>query len=83
MSYETVISLKEDICEVKMTIKTYKKDEKDQNRTESKPEKLAKIMYEGIVRYTKARNALTREKNSGFELDSSGDRRVNMVGRNN
>ncbi|MDR1375658.1 MAG: hypothetical protein LBJ45_02505 [Holosporaceae bacterium] len=49
---------------------------------ESKPEKLAKIMYEGIVRYTKARNALTREKNSGFELDSSGERRVNVVGRN-
>jgi hypothetical protein len=56
--------------------------EKESQNTESKPEKLAKIMYEGIVRYTKARKSLTREKNSGFELDSSGDRRVNMVGRN-
>jgi hypothetical protein len=61
-----------------MTIKTYKKDEKDPNAPESKPEKLAKIMYEGIVRYTKARHALTREKNSGFELDSFGERRVNV-----
>jgi hypothetical protein len=61
-----------------MTIKTYEKDGKDQNRTESKPEKLAKIMYEGIVRYMKARRVLTREKNSGFELDSSGERRVNV-----
>jgi hypothetical protein len=65
-----------------MTMETYKKDEKDQSRTESKPEKLAKIMYEGIVRYTKARKSLTREKNSGFELDSFGERRVNVVGRN-
>jgi hypothetical protein len=56
--------------------------EKELQNTESKPEQLAKIMYEGIVRYTKARHALTREKNSGFELDSFGDRRVNMVGRN-
>jgi hypothetical protein len=63
-----------------MTMETYEKDEKDQNRTESKPEKLAKIMYEGIVRYTKARNVLTREKNSGFAVDFSGDRRVNMAG---
>jgi hypothetical protein len=28
--------------EVKMTIKTYEKDEKDANKLESKPEKLAK-----------------------------------------
>jgi hypothetical protein len=51
---------------------------KDLTKPESKPEKLAKIMYEGIVRYTKARNALTREKNTSFELDSFGDRRVNV-----
>jgi hypothetical protein len=52
--------------------------EKEPQNTESKPEKLAKIMYEGIVRYTKAKKALTREKNSGFELDSFGERRVNV-----
>jgi hypothetical protein len=64
--------------EIKMTIKTHKKDEKDVNRSESKPEKLAKIMYEGIVRYTKAKNTQIREKSSGFAVDISGDRRVNV-----
>jgi hypothetical protein len=61
-----------------MTIKTYKKDEKDLNRPESKPEKLAKIMYEGIVRYIKAKNARNGEKNAKFELDFSRERRVNV-----
>jgi hypothetical protein len=65
-----------------MTIKTYENNKEGPNKPESKPEKLAKIMYEGIVRYTKARNALTREKNSSFAVDFSGDRRVNVVGRN-
>jgi hypothetical protein len=64
--------------EVKMTIKPYKKDEKDTNSPDSKPEKLAKIMYEGIVRYIRAKDAQTREKNSGFAVDFSGDRRVNV-----
>ncbi|MDR2067651.1 MAG: hypothetical protein LBP41_01525 [Holosporaceae bacterium] len=53
-------------------------EDKDANRPDSKPEKLAKIMYEGIVRYTKAKSAQTREKNSGFAVDFSGDRRVNV-----
>ena len=35
----------------------------------TKPEKLAKIVYEGIIRYTKARNTLIREKNSEESLD--------------
>jgi hypothetical protein len=61
-----------------MTMKTHKKDEKCMNRPGPKPEKLAKIMYERIVRYTKARNALTRKKNSGFAVDFSCDRRVNV-----
>jgi hypothetical protein len=61
-----------------MTIKINKKDEKDQTKDESKPEKLAKIMYEGIVRYVNARKSLIREKNSGFAVDFSGDRRVNV-----
>jgi hypothetical protein len=52
--------------------------DKDLNSPDSKPEKLAKIMYEGIVRYTRAKNAQVREKNSCFAVDFSGDRRVNM-----
>jgi hypothetical protein len=46
--------------------------------SDSKPQKLAKIMYEGIVRYMKAKDAQVREKNSCFAVDFSGDRRVNM-----
>jgi hypothetical protein len=61
-----------------MTIKTHKKDENDPNRPDSKPEKLAKIMYEGIVRYTRAKGTQTREKSSGFAVDFSGDRRVTV-----
>jgi hypothetical protein len=64
--------------EIKMTIKTREMDDKDMKIPDSKPEKLAKIMYEGIVRYAKARNAQTREKSSGFAVDFSGDRRVNV-----
>jgi hypothetical protein len=62
-----------------MTIKTYENDEKDPNRPESKPEKLAKIMYEGIVRYIKAKNALKREKNGSFELDFDRVESVNVL----
>jgi hypothetical protein len=61
-----------------MTMKTHKKNENDPNRPDSKPEKLAKIMYEGIVRHIRAKDAQTREKNSGFTVDFSGDRRVNV-----
>jgi hypothetical protein len=46
--------------------------------SDTKPEKLAKIMYEGIVRYTRGKDAQVREKNSGFAVDFSGDRRVNV-----
>jgi hypothetical protein len=53
-------------------------EDKDANRPDSKPEKLAKIMYEGIVRYVTARKSLIREKSSSFAVDFSGDRRVNM-----
>jgi hypothetical protein len=45
---------------------------------DTKPQKLAKIMYEGIVRYTKAKNTQIREKSSGFAVDFSGDRRVDV-----
>jgi hypothetical protein len=54
------------------------RSEKDLQNIDSKPEKLAKIMYEGIVRYTKAKSAQVREKSSGFAVDFSGDRRVNV-----
>jgi flagellin-specific chaperone FliS len=65
--------------EVKMTTKTYEKGEKDPNRLESKPEKLAKIMYEGIVRYIKAKNALKREKSSDFNVDFDRVESVNVL----
>ena len=42
---------------------TTKQFEKDQMKPESKPEKLAKIMYEGIVRYRKSEKVSnSREK---------------------
>jgi hypothetical protein len=63
-----------------MTIKTYEKDEKDLNRPESKPEKLAKILYGAIMRYIKAKNAQNREKNHGLAVDFSRERRVNVIG---
>jgi hypothetical protein len=50
--------------------------------SDTKPEKLAKIMYEGIVRYIKARNARNKEKKPRFELDSDHKQRVNVVTRN-
>jgi hypothetical protein len=59
-------------------MKTHKKDEKDPNSPDSKPEKLAKIMYEGIVRYVKAKNARVGEKNAKFMLDSDRKWRVNV-----
>jgi hypothetical protein len=52
--------------------------EEKSSASDTKPQKLAKIMYEGIVRYVKAKNAQTREKSSGFAVDFSGDRRVNL-----
>jgi hypothetical protein len=52
--------------------------EKESQNIESKPEKLAKIMYEGIVRYIKAKNAQNGEKNAKFELDFDRELRVNV-----
>jgi hypothetical protein len=50
---------------------------KKQDVTDSKPERLAKILYGAIVRYIKAKNAQNGEKNTKFELDSDCKRRVN------
>ncbi|MDR2067764.1 MAG: hypothetical protein LBP41_02125 [Holosporaceae bacterium] len=49
----------------------------------SKPEKLAKIIYEGIVRYVKAKNARIGEKNTKFVLDSDRKWRVNVHTKEN
>jgi hypothetical protein len=49
-----------------MTIKTHKKDEKDANRPDSKPQKLAKIMYEGIVRYVKGQKRSNQREKQWF-----------------
>jgi hypothetical protein len=62
---------------MKMTIKTREKDEKDITKPESKPEKLAKLIFAGIKRYIKAQNAQNGEKNYGRMLDFSRERRVN------
>jgi hypothetical protein len=51
-------------------------DEKS-STLDSKPEKLAKIIFRGIERYIKAKNAQAREKNHSKVLDFSGERRVN------
>jgi hypothetical protein len=55
---------------------------KETPRHESKPEKLAKILYRGIERYIRAENARNREKNCGWEVDFSRKRRVNVIGSN-
>ena len=48
---------------------------------ESKPAQLAKIIYAGIVRMMKAKNARNGEKNAKLELDSDRKRRVNVPSR--
>jgi hypothetical protein len=53
--------------------------EKESRNIDSKPEKLAKIMYEGIVRYTKTKNALKREKSSDFNIDFDRVESVNVL----
>ena len=41
------------------------------NKTESQAMKLAKIIYEAMVRYTRSKNSLTVDKNSHLRLDNS------------
>jgi hypothetical protein len=48
---------------------------------ESKPTQLAKIIYTGIVRMIKAKNAQNGEKNTKLELDSNRKWRVNVPSR--
>jgi hypothetical protein len=55
---------------------------KKQAVADSKPERLAKILYGAIVRYINAKNARNGEKNAKFELDSDRKRRVNVHTKN-
>jgi hypothetical protein len=48
---------------------------------ESKPVQLAKIMYAGIVRMMKSKEARIGEKNTKLELDSNRKWRVNVPSR--
>jgi hypothetical protein len=54
---------------------------KDSERTESKPDLLAKIIYAGLVRMINAKNAAIKAQKPVFELDFERKRRVN-TGRN-
>jgi hypothetical protein len=48
---------------------------------ESKPAQLAKIIYTGIVRMMKAKEARIGEKNTKLQLDSDRKWRVNVPSR--
>jgi hypothetical protein len=54
---------------------------KEQQTADSKPEQLAKIMFAGIVRCIKAKNARNGEKKAIFELDLKRKRRVNAFNK--
>ena len=41
------------------------------NKTESRAMKLAKIIYEAMVRYTRSKKSLDRDNNSHLRLDNS------------
>lgn len=43
---------------------------RNQEKEESKADKLAKIMYDAMVRYVNAKKSLIREKKPNFRLDS-------------
>jgi hypothetical protein len=53
------------------------KEKSKETLPESKPAQLAKIIYAGIVRMMKAKEARNGEKDTKFELDSDRKRRVN------
>jgi hypothetical protein len=63
----------------KITMNSQKNVEQDRNKPDSKPEKLAKLIYGAIVRYIRAKTAQTRAENAKFVLDSSRERSVNVV----
>ncbi|GHT95919.1 hypothetical protein FACS1894122_13840 [Alphaproteobacteria bacterium] len=62
--------------------KTPKTQSKKTMDASSKPAQLAKLVYDGIVRYIKAENARNGEKKKVFSLDSDRKRRVNVYGDN-
>jgi hypothetical protein len=65
-----------EMMESKM-IETMKPQSKKAVDADSKPARIAKLIYRGIERYIKAENARNREKNYGKTLDFSHERRVN------
>jgi hypothetical protein len=65
----------------KKAMKTKKQPSKESQTADSKPDILAKIMYEGIVRCIKAKNARNGEKKAIFELDLKRKRRVNAFNK--
>jgi hypothetical protein len=67
---------------VKAMTKISEHQSKEMPKPESKPEKLAKILYGAIVRYIRAQSAPIGEKNAKFELDFSRERRVNVHTKN-
>ncbi len=52
-----------------------------ENKDVSKAEMLAQIIYEAVIRYTKARKALIGEKNTDLGLDISCDWRGNKTAK--
>ncbi|MDR2067687.1 MAG: hypothetical protein LBP41_01710 [Holosporaceae bacterium] len=54
---------------------------KDSEKAESKPDRLAKIIYDALIRMINAKNAAIRAQKPVFELDFDRKRRVN-TGRN-
>ncbi|GHU21057.1 hypothetical protein FACS189472_13420 [Alphaproteobacteria bacterium] len=56
---------------------TQKEQFKKAAESDSKPAQLAKLIFRGIQRHIKAKNAQDREKNYDRMLDFSRERRVN------
>ncbi|GHU00132.1 hypothetical protein FACS1894126_6470 [Alphaproteobacteria bacterium] len=57
--------------------KTPKTQSKKAAEADSKPAQLAKLIFRGIQRHIRAKNAQDREKNYDRMLDFSRERRVN------
>ncbi|GHU00051.1 hypothetical protein FACS1894126_6370 [Alphaproteobacteria bacterium] len=56
---------------------TQKEQSKKAAEADSKPARLAKLIFRGIQRHIKVKNAQDREKNYDRMLDFSRERRVN------
>lgn len=58
--------------------KTSKSKQKDVHIIDSKPAKLAKLIYVGLLRLKTAKESLKSGRNSQKKLDFSRERRVNV-----